>query len=107
MAERDQTLTREDALILLDELRSALPELEAGDLPKDTSERVSGLVRGLHRLPLPAEVLESHLGKIQGWTDALMAQDTEEEPAGTGSIPTLLESRIQRLRMMVDAGVGS
>ena len=103
----DKPLTREDALILLDEFQKALPELESGDVDPALSEELDRFAHGLRRLPLPEDVLEEHVPEIEGWTELLLEGSDEEERAGVGSVPTLLESRIQRLRMMVDAGVGS
>lgn len=62
------------------------------------------LVRSLRHLPLPPDLLEDHLGEIKGWTEALLERREEERKTNVGSIPTFLEERLHRLRMMMDAG---
>lgn len=54
-------LTREDALILLDEFDDILPELETGRMDEESATHVRKLVASLRRLPLPDGVREEHM----------------------------------------------
>jgi hypothetical protein len=106
MTEEEQ-LTTEEALILLDEFQGLLPALEGGEAEEEVAEQARLLVSGLWRLPLPADILEDHVREIEGWVEALLEMDDEELESGVGSIPTFLDERLYRLRMMVDSALGS
>ncbi len=102
----EEHLTTEEALTLLDEFQGLLPALESGETEGEVAEQARLLVSGLWRLPLPANILEDHVREIEGWTNALLEMDDEEAESGVGSIPTFLDERLYRLRMMVDSALG-
>ncbi len=98
-------LSREDALILLDDFQAILPRLASGDVDDDLVDQATRLIRSLDRLPLPPDVLEDRVKEMGAWTDLLLEGRGEDDQAGPAPVSTLLEDRIVRLRSMVDTGV--
>lgn len=98
-------LTREDALILLDELQEFLPRLEAGELDDETAVQAERLVQGLSQLPLPPEVLEDHEKEMGMWEELLLSARGEDRKDEGAPLSGQLEDRVLRLRGMVEEGV--
>lgn len=100
-------LSREEAVLLLDDFREFLVRLDAGELDEETMEDAERLVESLSELPLPADILEEQLTEVRMWTDLLLearSEDPEDEERAS-SAAAQLEDRILRLEGMVDLGV--
>ena len=99
----EELLTREDALILVDDFLSTVPDLEGQKLEDEAKEHVHRLVEGLHRLPLPPDVRGDRVKEIRGWTEVLLEREGGgEEEAGQGSDATLLRKRLRELRRKLE-----
>jgi len=106
MAEED-LLSRDEALILLDELTEVLERLDSGELDDQIMEEAERIVESLSQLPLPPEVVEEHVTEMGIWTDLLLearSEDPEDEERAS-VVSSQLEDRILRLQGMMDLGV--
>ena len=101
----DAFLSREEALVLLDDLQDFLPRLDAGELDEEAVQQAERLVRGLAQLPLPPEILEEHAKEMGMWSDALLKARGDEWTDGDTPVGRQLENRIMRLKGMVETGV--
>ncbi len=97
-------LTREDALLLLDELKEVLPRLHEGKVDDELSERTQRMVKSLDRLPVPPDLLEERVKEMGAWADLLLKHRTEDENETPGSVANLMEDEILDLERMVREG---
>jgi hypothetical protein len=97
-------LSREDALILLDEFREILPRLQEGEVDEELSDQTRRLVESLDRLPLPQDLREDRVKEMSAWADLLLKHRSEDERKGPGQVTTLMESEILDLQRMVKEG---
>ncbi len=98
-------LSREEALVLLDELQDFLPRLEAGELDDEMALQAERLVEGLSQLPLPPEVLEDHEKEMGMWEELLLSARGEDRQDQGAPLSGQLEDRVLRLRGMVEEGI--
>ena len=99
----EELLTREDALILVDDFLSTIPELEEKEPGDETKDHVHRLLDGLQRLPLSPDIREDRVKEIWGWTEILLEREGGgEEEAGQGSDATLLRKRLRELRRKLE-----
>lgn len=95
-------LSRENAVVLIDELDDLVGAIEAGRAGEDAEERLERLVRSLEALPVADEGrLRRVLRNLEAWGVDLV-ETRDRSVTGPGSAADVVAADVASLRDMLD-----
>lgn len=108
-AERERSLTYENALLLLAEFEELIDELEeaeendgaTAEQQEHAEDLLDRLLSSLDEVPFSSEFARERLENVESWARVLVSEDEDAE-AGPGSIRTLLRDELAELRGLLE-----
>lgn len=95
-----QPLTREDAMVLANELEELLEQTEMGHADEETARRAERLVASLEEAPWPSGEIDDKVERLKSWA-VLYFSENHSEPAGPGSLKSFVLKELAELRALI------
>lgn len=101
-AGQGETLSVENAVVLLEELQESLASLENGRGDEEVRERTEKLLRSLDDLPGPTALLRDPVEELRAWTRILLEDTGNGSRPGPGGPVDVVERQIHRVREVLE-----
>lgn len=97
-----ETLSVENATVLLEELQDTLANLAHGNGDEEVRERTETLLRSLDDFPGPTALLRDPVEELRAWTQVMLEDSGNGSHPGPGGPADVVERQIHRVREVLE-----